>query len=111
MTDIESKLEKDNKKQIDEIKKRLKQGNEPINCKVDEMSYIKKPIGNAIYTTALENKSEPKIKGERYNRTEKVLCDLCGRYYTRSNKYSHIRTRYHLAYKGVNDKFKQFLLN
>lgn len=107
MTDIET--EKENKRRIDDIKKRLRDGNEPINCKIDEMSYIRKPVGKAIYTTALEYKQEP--KKDRYNRSEKVLCDLCGKYYTRSNKCHHNKTRYHLAYKSINDKFKQLLLN
>lgn len=93
---------------IDNIKNKLRIGKELINCEIDEIGYIKKPVGGSIYKTAIENKPKGKRK---YISHERILCDLCGKDYRRSNKTQHEKTQYHLTYKNVNDKFKQLLLN
>ena len=109
MIDIDiKKEEKDEKEIIDNIKQRLREGKELINCELDELEYIKKPIGKSIYKNATEEKKEKKKK---YASAERIICDLCGKVYRRSNKSYHDKTNIHLAYKRVNDKFKQLLLN
>lgn len=100
--------DQEKKDMINNIKSKLREGKELINCEVDEIDYIKKPIGNSIYRSAIENKTKGKKK---YISTERVVCDLCGKEYRRSNKSHHERTKYHVTYKVVNDRFKQLLLN
>jgi hypothetical protein len=99
---------KEEKEVIDNIKQRLRTGKELINCELDELEYIKKPIGNSIYKYATEEKKQRKTK---YISNERITCELCGKEYRRSNKSYHDKTKTHLTYKRVNDKFKQLLLN
>ncbi len=112
--DIAEIEKRDKDKQfINDIKKRLREAKEPINSEIDELQYITKPIGNVIYKGALEEKTvleEKRRRRAKWNPTERVTCDLCGKSYTRSNKSIHERTNYHIAYKTVNDKFKQLIL-
>lgn len=108
MTDTE----KQNKEELDDIKKRLRNGPEIINCDVDELKYIKKPVGKSIYKYAIEEKQQRKLRRNKaYIPGERITCDLCGVEYTRSNKCFHERTKYHITYKIVNDKLKQLILN
>jgi hypothetical protein len=100
--------EKEEKEMINNIKNKLREGNDLINCNVDELQYIKKPIGKSIYQTAREEKKQRKKK---YVSNEIVTCLLCAKQYRRSNKSFHEKTAYHLTYKLVNDKFTQFMLN
>jgi len=100
--------EKQNKEELDDIKKKLKQGSELINCDIDELQYMKKPIGKSIYKSAIEDKKDRKKK---YVKNERITCDLCGVKYTRSNKCFHEKTKVHQTYKNVNDKLKQLILN
>jgi hypothetical protein len=100
--------DKEKKDIIDNIKSRLRDGKELIQCDVDEIDYIKKPIGNSIYRTATENKKKGKKK---YISEERIICELCGKEYRRSNKSHHERTSFHMTYKTVNDKFRHLLLN
>lgn len=103
-----SDSEKQNKEDLDNIKKRLKKGPELINCDIDELQYIKKPVGKSIYKCAIDEKKE---RRKKYIKNERVTCDLCGVEYTRSNRCYHERTKYHLTYKIVNDKLKRLMLN
>jgi hypothetical protein len=105
-TDFDSK--KQEKELIDDIKKRLRTGKEIINCDLDELQYIKKPVGKTIYQYAIEEKKERKKK---YVSNERITCELCGKEYRRSNKSIHEKTKTHLTYKIVNDKLKHLILN
>jgi hypothetical protein len=110
-THIQSMIETEdepNKRIIDDIKNRLRQGKELITCDLDELQYIQKPIGKSIYRHANEERKKRKNK---YISDERIICDLCGKDYRRSNKSFHEKTHYHLTYKLVNDKFKKLILN
>ena len=104
-------LNDEEKKVIDDIKRRLREGREPINSEIDELQYSKKPIGRSIYQCALQEKKNTRSKRGTYKPDDKVICDLCGKQYRRSNRSFHERTKHHLTYKLVNDKFKQLILN
>jgi hypothetical protein len=106
MTELNPQNEE--KQIIDNIKNKLRQGNDLINCDIDELQYIKKPIGKSIYQAAREQKKQKKNK---YISNETITCELCAKKYRRSNKSFHEKTSYHLTYKHVNDKFTQFMLN
>jgi hypothetical protein len=103
---IDSKTQE--KEIIDKIKKTLRTGKELINCDTEEIEYIKKPVGKSIYTYAIEEKKQRKKK---YVSNERIICELCGKEYRRSNKSFHEKTKTHLTYKIVNDKFKRLILN
>lgn len=103
-----TKIELNDKEYIANIKKKLKDGKELINCEVDEIDYLKKPIGKSIYKYATEEK---KTRKRKYIADERITCELCGKEYRRSNKSIHEKTKTHLTYKIVNDKLKQLILN
>jgi hypothetical protein len=105
---MSDKLELEKRNIINDIKNKLKFGKEIINCDSDELNYIGKPIGKSIYKSALDNKKPVKKK---YNGSDRVICDLCGNEYRKSNKSIHVKTRIHQTYKQINDKLKNLILN
>lgn len=105
-TEIDPKIEE--KRVINELKSKLREGKEIINCEPDEIAYIKKPVGKSIYTLAMEAKQ---IKRKKWDPHEKIICSLCGKEYTRANKAHHVKTKYHITYKIVNDKLTRLILN
>ena len=105
---IDNDTKKDEKKLITNIKKKLGDAPDIINCELDELEYIKKPVGKSIYQRASEEK---KTRKKKWNGKERLVCDLCGGEFVRSHKSDHEKTKYHITYKIVNDKFKQLMLN
>lgn len=91
---------------VENIKKILITEKGLINCELSELQYIK-PIEKSIYQITKEEKQQRKKK---YVASEKIICDLCGKEYRKSNKSYHDKTSFHLTYKHVNDKFKQLML-
>jgi hypothetical protein len=94
---------------IETLKKRLQAGEELIKYNSDELNYVTKPIGKAIYEGAQYEKHE-KPKRKKWNPAERVTCELCGKEYSRSARSQHSKTQVHLAYKVVNDKLKELML-
>lgn len=109
------------KKEVINIQEKLKKGNNIIDYDINELNYIRKPIGKAIYNKACEDKKEldktiqqdeiKLKKTKKWDPNEKVICELCGNRYTKSNKAVHETTKIHIAYKNINDKFRLLLLS
>lgn len=95
-------------KTIKEIQELLKKGHEMMKYESDELSYITKPIGRAIYENSLEERKENIVKVNRY---EKIKCDLCGKTVSKANKSHHNKTQYHQAFEKMNNKLKKILLD
>lgn len=76
----------------------LKSGKNLIDCDVDTIKYIKKPLGKALY------------EGGKAKPDDRIKCQVCGKIFTRWNRTRHNKTQYHQTYAKVENKFKQFLL-
>ena len=113
---IKKNEDNENERQfIKNIQNKLKQANEIINYDIDELDYLTKPIGKAIYEKNEDIKKEKHDRNYKakkvWNSHERIKCDLCGIEYRRSNKSYHEKSKNHLVYKKINDKFKQLILN
>jgi len=93
--------------QIKEIQDRLKEGNSIVTFNVDELKYIRKPIGKQIFISALENEN-PKKEKAKWN--DKVKCKVCGSVTLRSNQGTHKKSKKHKLYEGINEKIRNVLV-
>lgn len=98
-----------------ELRDSLREGREVCQYDAEEMKYITKPIGRAVYENAYENKDndigKEKKEKKKNNRFERIECELCGRIISKNNKAAHRKTRFHQAYEKMNKKLREFLLD
>lgn len=90
---------------ISQIKQKLDKGKQPIFLTEDELQYVKRPIGNAHLQnqTMLE---EDEVVDDKY-----MLCDICGKKYTKYNKTKHRRTKHHQFCLKLNKRWRSMLLD
>lgn len=78
---------------------------------IDDLDYLRKPLGKANYAYPKENLNEDvsecpektkNVKSSRWN--DKIVCDVCNKTYNRSGVTSHRGTKMHQAYLNVNKK-------
>jgi len=93
--------------EIKEIQNRLKEGNGMVSFSVDELKYVRKPIGKQIYKSIVEEVKEEKPK-PRWD--DKVKCKVCGSVTLRSNQSTHKKSQKHKLYEGINEKIRNVLL-
>lgn len=73
----------------------------------ETIKYLVKPIGKAM----LKNKGRPiKDEKDKCNYKDKILCDICGKEYVRSNSTNHKKTNYHKIHLELNKKLINILL-
>jgi formylmethanofuran dehydrogenase subunit E len=89
------------------LKEKVEENKNIAHYSLDELNYIQKPIGKAIY------KAEPiqSSKKRKAHWSDRVLCDVCNKYYTRSAKSNHVNTEYHKVYLKMNKKLQKLLIN
>lgn len=93
-------------KKINKIQQNLKSGRGISFLEVDDIAYIEKPLGKALFINSqIEQK---KIKA---NPNDRIVCNICGRTYTRNVRSRHNKTKIHQAYANINSKFAKLVLN
>ena len=75
-------------------------------CDVETLKYAKKPIGKALLRGRKKLPIDDKAKP-----TDKIVCDVCGKTFVRSNRAWHKRTEIHRTYEKLGDNVKKMLLN
>ena len=90
------------------IQDKIKHDKIVVDYKVDELKYLKKPIGKALYKYS-ENEKLPLRKKNIPKWKEKVKCVVCGGMYMRSSKTRHEWTQRHKIYNNVNTKIVSLL--
>lgn len=93
---------------VSKIKKNLKKGKILAEYDVDELDYIRKPIGRSIYKESINKTKTKTIR--KWNGKERIKCDVCGKVFRRSNRNVHVKSKLHQAYLNINNKFKKLLL-
>lgn len=97
---------------MDDIKShqnRLKEGYGLPLYEPNELKYIKKPIGSALYKRARGRpKKDDNIKAKPNDR---VRCKICGNFYTRSGKYNHEITKVCQVYARLDKNMKKIIFN
>lgn len=88
----------------DNIIDKLNKGKQPIFCDDAELQYIKKPIGKSHYKNAIEE-----IKEDLQDKY--IICDICGKKYTKYNKTKHCKTNHHQFCLKLNKKWRKMILD
>ncbi len=87
------------------IQDKLKNNKSLANYDVEDMKYLQKPLGKAIYKRGRPKSDNP----AKWN--DRVICDVCGKEFTRSARTKHKKTQFHQAFEIMNNKLKKLLIN
>lgn len=94
---------------IQQSQNRLKSGVSIPLLDSEDLIYLQKPIGRALYKNTLgrpRKREEDKAKPG-----DIIICDVCGNKFIRSHRSSHKKTKVHQAYENMNRKLIKMLLN
>jgi hypothetical protein len=90
------------------IQKNLNYGKALTLYDDDELRYVQKPIGKAIYKNAI---GRPKKKEEdKAHPNDRLICDVCGNKFIRAHRSKHKKTKVHQAYEKMNKKIQKLLI-
>lgn len=96
-------------RRIRKIQEELKEGKPLTFLPNEDIRYLEKPLGKAIYKSAV---GRPRKKEkDKAKPSDRLICDICNEKFTRSHRWSHNQTKVHQAYMKMNDKMKKILLN
>lgn len=90
---------------IEDIQTNLKDQKGLSQYNVEELKYVQKPLGKALYKHVGRPKSENKA---HWN--DKIICKICGGKFTRSARTGHDKTKVHQIYAKMNDKMRKLLI-
>ena len=93
------------KEKIQKMQERIKVDKNITNYSEDEMRYIQRPIGDAIYRGRPRKNDSEKAKPN-----DRIICEICGKEYFRSGSANHKATKYHQIHKDLNSKLVKLLL-
>lgn len=112
---------------IENIQNTIKSGKSTTLMTSDELNYINNsPIGKAMARKVgrprkvlTEDELAKKLKKNPIGRpklekksspNDKILCEICGKYYTRSGSCNHKRTQYHQLHLKMDKKIRDVLI-
>lgn len=75
----------------------------------EEYKYTQTPIGNATYKHNIK-KGRPITNG-KVSPKDRIICDICGKEYTRSGSAGHKKTVYHKERQRINKKLRELLMS
>lgn len=91
---------------ISKIQEKIKNDKNIIAYIEEEIRYLQKPIGSALY------KGRPKkTESEKAKPTDRLTCEICGKEYFRSGSAKHKATQHHILHQNLNKKLMKMLLN
>ncbi len=90
------------------IHNKLKTDKNLVDYDMDELDYVMKPLGAALY----KNRGRPRMNDEnKALPSDKVRCEVCSKVFTRSGRSGHNKTTYHRVHLDLNQKLTKLLLN
>lgn len=92
------------------VQENLKKGLSLTNYSEEELKYLQKPIGKAIYKNSTKGRPR-KQEHEKCKPTDKITCEICGKTYIRSGSAAHKITNYHKLHERMNTKLRKILLD
>lgn len=91
---------------IEQIQEKIKTDKNILKYVEEEIRYLQKPIGSALY------KGRPrKPDNEKAKPTDRITCEICGKEYFRSGSANHKATKHHIIHQDLNKKLMKILLN
>ena len=91
---------------IENAQKELKSGISLTVCSEDTLEYSQHPIGEAI----LNSEPDKITTKSNIKRSDKVICSVCGKKYTKWNRSHHNKSQIHQLHAQMSDKMKRVLL-
>lgn len=95
---------KKEKRKPKEIKEKVKDDKNISEYDIDELRYVQTPIGKAVFKADKPEKVKTKP-------SDRVICDVCGKEFTRSGRTTHNRTQFHKLHASMNAKIKKLLID
>ena len=74
---------------------------QPINLSPEQFNDLENPIKLNKYLNDIKKNPVKNV----------VKCDICGKTYTKQNKWHHKSTQYHQTYAKMNQKMRDFLFS
>lgn len=90
---------------IEKIQKKIKYDKNIVNYEPEEIEYLQKPIGKAIYIGRPKKREEDKAKP-----TDRIKCEICSKEFYRSGRANHKKTAYHKAHERMNSTLRKVLI-
>lgn len=91
---------------VPKIQEKIKNDKNIIGYIEEEIRYLQKPLGSALY------KGRPrKSDDEKAKPTDRLTCEICGKDFFRSGRSKHKTTQYHILHQNLNKKLMKMLLN
>lgn len=92
--------------ELQNIQEKLKVDKNISEYTVDELKYLQKPIGKALY------RGRPKKDdNDRAKPTDRLKCEVCGKEFFRSGRTKHNQTKHHLLHEKMNKKLMKMLVD
>lgn len=85
-----------------DVKKELESGKEILLQSDEALKFVNNPIGKAHFKAGSTNDEKKYL--------DKIVCNDCGKTYTRSNKSKHLKTNHHQTYMKINRKWRTLIL-
>lgn len=96
---------------IKDIQKKLRQNKNFAKYTIDELKYVQKPIGRALYKIEdIPKCGRPRVS-EKKSPSDRIICNICSKEFTRSGRTKHNRTQYHQAFEEMNSKLRKLLID
>ncbi len=91
---------------ISKIQEKIKDDKNIAEYSEEELKYLQKPIGKALY------RGRPKIdETKKAKATDKIVCEICGKSFFRSGRTKHKRTKFHMLHENMNKKLMKMLVD
>jgi len=91
---------------IQKSQREIRSGKALFDCDDYTLKYAQRPIGQAL------RRGRPRMADEEKGQpNDRVICDLCGGKFTRSNRSSHKKTEKHKLYEKVNKKMAKLIFD
>lgn len=90
--------------ELQNIQDKIKEDKNICQYTVDEIMYVQRPIGKALYAGRPATGSAAKA-------TDRIKCEICGKEFYRSGRTNHKKTKHHILYEGLNKKLAKILIN
>ena len=87
------------------LKQHLNDDKNIVDYNREQLEYLQKPIGKAIYKS--EDITDADTKAHW---SDRIKCNVCGKEFTRSSRTKHNKTQHHRTYEQLNRKLVEFLV-
>lgn len=89
-----------------DIQSKIKSNKNLTDYDVNELNYVMRPVGKALY----KGRGRPR-KEDKAQPSDRVKCSICSKVFVRSGRTNHNNTEYHKVHSKMNKKLRELLIN